>query len=131
MGRNVPFYKFLAIISLSIPEVQFCINHQKFCYAGNLPTVLGKRNFYSGARQMFRESRICLQTIHYIHATKGVITGMIAHAMVILSIQVAMVGVPVKISTGLGGKRYSDEIGLPIQYSRRSIDRSCLGLCEP
>ena len=30
-----------------------------------------KRNFYSGARQMFPESRMCLQTIHYIYATKG------------------------------------------------------------
>ena len=33
---------------------------------------------YSGARRMFRESRMCLQTIHYIYATKGEITGMIA-----------------------------------------------------
>ena len=33
--------------------------------------VRGRSNFYSGARQMFRES-----TIHY--ATKGEITGMIA-----------------------------------------------------
>ena len=75
---------------------------------------------------MFRESRIRLQTIHYIHATKGEITGMTAHAMVILSIQVAMVGV--KILTCLGGKRYSDEIGLPIQ---QKIDRpvmSCASL---
>ena len=44
---------------------------------------------YSGARRMFRESRMCLQTIHYIYATKGEITGMIAPAMVIVSIQVA------------------------------------------
>ena len=51
--------------------------------------VRGRSNFYSGARQMFRESRMCLQTIHY--ATKGEITGMIAHVMVILSIQVATV----------------------------------------
>ena len=47
--------------------------------------VRGKWNFYSGALQMFRESRMCSQTIHY--ATKGEITGMIAHVMVILSIQ--------------------------------------------
>ena len=38
--------------------------------------VRGRSNFYSGARQMFRESRMCSQTIHY--ATKGEITGMIA-----------------------------------------------------
>ena len=38
--------------------------------------VRGRTNFCSGARQMFRESRMCLQTIHY--ATKGEITGMIA-----------------------------------------------------
>ena len=49
--------------------------------AGNLPMVRGKSNFYSGARQMFRESRMCSQTLHY--ATKGEITGMIAHVMVI------------------------------------------------
>ena len=46
---------------------------------------------FRGARQLFRESRMCLQTIHYIYATKGEITDMIAHAMVILSIQVAAV----------------------------------------
>ena len=34
---------------------------------------------------------MCLQTIHHIYATKGEITGMIAHAMVILSIQVTTV----------------------------------------
>ena len=44
---------------------------------------------YSGARRMFRESTMCLQIIHYICATKGEITGMIAPAMVIVSIQVA------------------------------------------
>ena len=43
---------------------------------------------------MFRESRMCLQTIHYIYATKGEITGMIAPAMVIVSIQVATVFAP-------------------------------------
>ena len=32
---------------------------------------------------------MCLQTIHYTYATKGEITGMIAPAMVIVSIQVA------------------------------------------
>ena len=35
-----------------------------------------------------------LQTIHYIYATKGEITGMIAPAMVIVSIQVATVFAP-------------------------------------
>ena len=49
---------------------------------------------YSGARRMFRESRMCLQTIHYIYATKGEITGMIAPAMVVVSIQVATVFAP-------------------------------------
>ena len=43
---------------------------------------------------MFRESRMCLQTIHYIYATKGEITGMIVPAMVIVSIQVATVFAP-------------------------------------
>ena len=38
--------------------------------------VRGRSNFYSDARQMFRESRMCSQTMHY--ATKGEITGMIA-----------------------------------------------------
>ena len=38
--------------------------------------VRGRSNFYSGARQMFRVSRMCTQTIHY--ARKGEITGMIA-----------------------------------------------------
>ena len=38
--------------------------------------VRGRSNFYNGARQMFRGSRMCSQTIHY--ATKGEITGMIA-----------------------------------------------------
>ena len=36
--------------------------------------VRGRSNFYSGARQMFRESRMCSQTIQY--ATKGEITVM-------------------------------------------------------
>ena len=49
---------------------------------------------YSGARRMFRESRMRLQTIHYIYATKGEITGMIAPAMVIVSIQVSTVFAP-------------------------------------
>ena len=49
---------------------------------------------YSGARRMFRESTMCLQTIHYIYATKGEITGVIAPAMVIVSIQVATVFAP-------------------------------------
>ena len=43
---------------------------------------------------MFRESRMCLQTIDYIYATKGEITGMIAPAMVIVSIQVGTVFAP-------------------------------------
>ena len=38
--------------------------------------VRGRSNFCSGARQMFRESRMCSQTIHY--ATKGEINGMVA-----------------------------------------------------
>ena len=54
---------------------------------------------------MFRESRIRLQTIHYIHATKGEITGTIAHAMVIALYQSKSRWLGVKISTGLGGKR--------------------------
>ena len=37
---------------------------------------------------------MCLQTIHYIYATKGEIIGMIAPAMVIVSIQVATVFAP-------------------------------------
>ena len=49
---------------------------------------------YSDARRMFRESRVCLQTIHYIYATQGKITGMIAPAMVIVSIQVTTVFAP-------------------------------------
>ena len=52
---------------------------------------------YSGARRMFRESTMCLQTIHHIYATKGEITGMIAPAMVIqviVSIQVETVFAP-------------------------------------
>ena len=43
---------------------------------------------------MFRESRMSLKSIHYIYATKGEITGMIAPAMVILSIQVATMFAP-------------------------------------
>ena len=38
---------------------------------------------YSGARRMFWEARMCLQTIYSIYATKGEITGMITRAMVI------------------------------------------------
>ena len=38
--------------------------------------VRGRSNFESGARQMFRESRMCSQTMHY--AAKGENTGMIA-----------------------------------------------------
>ena len=49
---------------------------------------------YSGARRMFRESRMCLQTIHHIYAMKGEITGMIARAMVIVSIQVETMFAP-------------------------------------
>ena len=40
---------------------------------------------------MFRQSRMCLQTIYYIYTTKGEIKGMIANAIVILSVQVATV----------------------------------------
>jgi len=49
---------------------------------------------YSSARRMFRESRMSLQTSHYIYATKGEFAGMIAPAMVIVSIQVATVFAP-------------------------------------
>ena len=41
-----------------VPEVQFCINYQKFCSAGNLPTVRGKRNSIAGQDECF-ESRGC------------------------------------------------------------------------
>ena len=37
---------------------------------------------------------MCLQTSHYIYATKGEIAGMIAPAMVIVSMQVATVFAP-------------------------------------
>ena len=42
---------------------------------------------------MFRESYawMCLQTIHYIYTTKEEINGMIANAVVILSVEVATV----------------------------------------
>ena len=46
---------------------------------------------YNSTRPMFQESRMCLQTIHHIYATKSEITGMIAPAMVIVSIQVETV----------------------------------------
>ena len=49
---------------------------------------------YSSARRMFRESRMRLQTSHYIYSTKGEIAVMIAPAMVIVSIQVATVFAP-------------------------------------
>ena len=62
--------------------------------------VRGRSNFYSGARQMFRESRMCSQTIHY--ATKGEITGMIAHVMVILSNQVAPCSLENAVTTSFG-----------------------------
>ena len=45
---------------------------------------------------MFQESRMRLQTIHYIYAMKGEITGMIAPAMVIVSIQGAPLFTPEK-----------------------------------
>ena len=59
-------------------------------------SIYGSREteLYRGARRMFPESRICLQTIYYIHATKGEIIGMIARATVIVSIQVATVFAP-------------------------------------
>ena len=38
-------------------------------------------DLYSSARRMFRESRMCLQAIYYIYATKGEITDMIARVM--------------------------------------------------
>ena len=40
---------------------------------------------------MFRESRMYLQTIHYNYTAKAEINGMVANAMVILSVQVATV----------------------------------------
>ena len=60
----------------------------------------GRSNFYSGARQMFRESRTCSQTLHY--PTKGEITGMIAHVMVILSNQVAPCSLEKAVTTSFG-----------------------------
>ena len=62
--------------------------------------VRGRGNFESGARQMFRESKMCSQTIHY--ATKGEITGMIAHVMVILSNQVAPCSLENAVTTSFG-----------------------------
>ena len=45
---------------------------------------------------------MCLQTIHYIYATKEEIIGMIAHAMVILSIQVTTVFTLNAVTTPFG-----------------------------
>ena len=66
----------------------------KLLLSGKATYSLRETKLYSGARQMFRESRMCLQTTHYIYATKGEITGMIAPAMVIVSIQVGTVFAP-------------------------------------
>ena len=77
--------------------------HSRGSILHKLPKILssGKSTYgsretelYSGARRMFRESKMCLQTIHYIYAKKGEITGMIAPAMVIVSIQVETVFTP-------------------------------------
>ena len=65
-------------------------NYQKFSQAGNSR----EKEIYSDAKRMFRESRMCLKSIHYIYATKGEISGMIARAMVILSIHVATMFAP-------------------------------------
>ena len=62
--------------------------------------VRGRSNFESGARQMFRESRMCSQTIHY--ATKGEITGMIAACNGNLSIQVAPCSLENTVATSFG-----------------------------
>ena len=66
----------------------------KILLSGKSTSGSRETELYSGARRMFRESRMCLQTIHYIYATKGEIIGMIAPAMVIVSIQVATVFAP-------------------------------------
>ena len=55
--------------------------------------VLGKRNSMA-AQDDISSVEDVLKTIHYIYATKGEITGMIAPAMVIVSIQVATVFAP-------------------------------------
>ena len=49
----------------------------KILLSGKSTSGSRETELYSGARRMFRESRMCLQTIHYIYATKGQITGMI------------------------------------------------------
>ena len=66
----------------------------KTLFSGKSTYGSRETELYSGARRMFRESRMRLQTIHYIYATKGEITGMIAPAMVIVSIQLATVFAP-------------------------------------
>ena len=63
----------------------------KILFSGKSTYRLWETELYSGARRMFQECRMRLQTIHYIYAMKGEITGMIAPAMVIVSIQVATV----------------------------------------
>ena len=55
--------------------------------------VLGKRNSMA-AQDDISSVEDVLKTIHYIYATKGEITGMIAPAMVIVSIQVSTVFAP-------------------------------------
>ena len=75
---------------LTFTRLNFELNYQKFCQVGNSRET----ELCSGARRMFGESRMCLQSIYYIYATKGEITGMIAPAIVILSIQVATVFAP-------------------------------------
>ena len=62
--------------------------------------VRGRSNFCSGARQMFRESRMCSQTIHY--APKGEIAGMIAACNGNSSIQVALCSLENAVTTSFG-----------------------------
>ena len=66
----------------------------KILFSGKSTYRLWETELYSGARPMFQECRMRLQTIHYIYALKGEITGMIAPAMVIVSIQVKTVFTP-------------------------------------
>ena len=73
-----------------------------------------ERNSIAAQDELFRESRMCLQTIHYIYATKGGITGMIARAMVILSFQVATVFAP---------ERCDNLVWRASQYFQNMLDR--------
>ena len=66
----------------------------KILLSGKSTSGSRETELYSGARRMFRESRMCLQTIHHICATKGENTGMLAPGMVIVSVQVETVFAP-------------------------------------